>query len=902
MDLHKKKLSRSILLLSFLLPLLITTLCFALDRVAPFGPEGLLKADAWAQYHPFLSLYRDTLLQGGSLEHTWSIGMGINFLPIFAYYLSSPLYLLCVLVPEKYLLHFMLALTVIKFSLAGLSFALFLSRVYHSTRRIIPFFALMYSLCAWSAGYYWNIIWLDVFALLPLLIVGTYAMLRESRFRLYVVALALCFWCNYYLSYCCCIFVLLCFIGYHICRGKGWKNFFRSFVRFGLGTLLALALAAVLVIPTLLGMQNTASAEIKDFPLAALTLATKSYDFSFSFLFEALAQVMGRTLTNSPPSFMDGLPNIFCGFSTLILGFTFLFNKTFTRRDRIFHGCLLLFFVLSCIFKVLDYIWHGFHFPNMLPNRFSFLFSFVLLNMAFRGYIRLHALSLKRILLSLACGLVIIGCGLMYRTELSFGYYALPLALGVFAATALIIFLGSKCPLPKLTYRRRMQIASLILALLFLGESYLCISVGIDEGLTHDTAMDHGLLGQELYKSVSQNDPELFYRTEFAHGGTSNDGALHHNNGTDVFSSSALVNFGNFASALGLRAWPESNSTTYEESTAFTNALCGIKYLIGEEGTFKNPEDLTLVDKLENYEIYATPSYMGVGFMTDSALADFTALESVKNPFAEQNELFRLATGLEGDLYRFIFDPELEACEGCTLSATENNSQFRYTVAEDMEYGTFTIRYTMEESGLLSMATRMGGGDICKIYRNGEFYLESSIHARAILNLGYVEPGDVFEMVYTSEHYKEAGINLFVTLQNDELLQEGLSLLSDEVWNITYVDNTTISGTITAKEDGFFYSSIAYEPGWTVTVDGVEIPIATTYDPSQNDAKLTDSLISFPLSAGDHEITMSYRTPGLRGGLCISLTALILYVALILCKKYTIVPNLIPTKKETCND
>ena len=43
--------------------------------------------------------------------------------------------------------------------------------------------------------------------------------------------------------------------------------------------------------------------------------------------------------------------------------------------------------MLSFLIRQLDYIWHGFHFPNMIPYRFSFLFSFVLLYMAYRGWL-----------------------------------------------------------------------------------------------------------------------------------------------------------------------------------------------------------------------------------------------------------------------------------------------------------------------------------------------------------------------------------------------------------------------------------------------------------------------------------------------------------------------------------
>ena len=902
MSLKTKNIHRRNLLLSFLLPFLLSTLACVLKGIAPFGPDSILRSDAWAQYHPFLSLFRHTLLTGGSLEHTWAIGMGENFLPTIAYYLASPLYLLSVFVPEALLGQFILWLTIIKISLGGLFFACFLRYAYKAEDHTVPFFALLYSLCGWVAGYYWNIMWLDVFALLPLLITGTLAMLREGRFRLYTVSLALCLWCNYYIAYCCCLFVLLCFVGYQLCKWTGWKNLLRSFLRFGLCTVLAVLIVGVLLLPTLLGMQNTASARGASFSPLHLVIPDDYFGFSLPVMLRVLSQLGGRTLTNSAPTDLRGLPNLFTGFCALILGFTFLFNKSFSRKDRLFHGGLLLFFVVSLVFKITTFVWHGFHFPNMLPGRFTFLFSFTLLTMAYRGYSRLKDLGIVRGLCAVGCGVAVLVLGLLNHRELSLGYYDLPLNILVLLGSAVIILLCSTLRIPRLHPATAKRLAGILLAVIFLAEGFLSIYAGMKPGLEESGIIGLATGGQELYNRVSTEDPELFYRTEFSYEGTSNDGALQHYNGVDVFSSTALSNHGQFASALGIRAWPESNSNTYVESSPFSNTLCGIKYLLTKENTHMTPELDPLLHKLDDIEIHSVPSYIGVGFMADSKLAQFTALEQNKNPFAEQAEIFRLATGLDGELYDLIYDPELIASEGCSFEPTENNSQFLYTVPDELENGQFTLRYTIEKAGLLSVAFRMLGGKYVDIYRNGELILNTGVFIRGILSMGYVEEGDVFELVFFSDTYKQAGINAYMAIQNDELLQQGLDILSDEVWNITYADNTTLSGTITALSDGLFYSSVPYEPGWTVTVDGNRIPIAQTYDPKNPDVKITDAQLCFPLTAGEHEITMTYKTPGLRGGLVLSLMGLTLLLTMILCKKETLLPDLIPTVKENPNE
>ncbi len=182
--------SRLPLLLSFLIPFCVAYLAFFISGLYPFGDRQILAHDEWHQYYPFLVSFREKLLNGGSIQYSWDVGMGTGYLSLFAYYLSSPLYLLSALIPLRYLREFFAFLTVLKIALAGLFFGLFLRIVYRKSTLVIPFFALMYAFSSWVGGYYWNIIWLDSFALLPLLMAGTVSLLRDGKFRLYVLSLA----------------------------------------------------------------------------------------------------------------------------------------------------------------------------------------------------------------------------------------------------------------------------------------------------------------------------------------------------------------------------------------------------------------------------------------------------------------------------------------------------------------------------------------------------------------------------------------------------------------------------------------------------------------------------------------------------------------------------------------
>ena len=370
--------------IAFGLPVLAMMMVQLIAGSAPFGSKlSMLYSDMYHQYYPFFVEFRRALRSGDSLLYTWSVGMGMDYLAMISYYLASPLNLLTVLLPESWMLGYFSLIMPIKLGLAGLFFAIFLHRMYDGRDDLIGLFGAFYGLCAWALGYQWNIMWLDTFALLPLLALGTVRLLRDRKTGLYTVTLFLSVFSNYYIGFFSCIFTLLLFICYEFCRPAGLKRFCRDFIRIGIFTVLAIGMTAVLELPALAGLGNTQSS-VNAFPQGfRLNIAGENTILG---LFDAMRQVAGNTLGGVTPTFKEGLPNLYCGVGSVVLVFLFLTAKDIPMRDKIASVFLLLFLTLSFIIRQLDYVWHGMHFPNMIPYRFSFLVSFVLLCMAYRAW------------------------------------------------------------------------------------------------------------------------------------------------------------------------------------------------------------------------------------------------------------------------------------------------------------------------------------------------------------------------------------------------------------------------------------------------------------------------------------------------------------------------------------
>ena len=80
-------------------------------------------------------------------------------------------------------------------------------------------------------------------------------------------------------------------------------------------------------------------------------------------------------------------------------------------------------------------------------------------------------------------------------------------------------------------------------------------------------------------------------------------------------------------------------------------------------------------------------------------------------------------------------------------------------------------------------------------------------------------------------------------------------------------------GTVTAKEGQILYTSIPYDKGWTVKVDGKEAKIIPLFD---------GALIGLDLDEGEHTLEFTYEAEGLRLGAVISAVGILICLVLVI--------------------
>ena len=100
-----------------------------------------------------------------------------------------------------------------------------------------------------------------------------------------------------------------------------------------------------------------------------------------------MLEMLTRQLINIPVHLgLDHYPNIYCGVFIFLLIPLYAMNKKIQPRERIGKFCILLVFLLAFNINIFNFIWHGFHYPNSLPCRQSFIYVFFVLTMAFEAF------------------------------------------------------------------------------------------------------------------------------------------------------------------------------------------------------------------------------------------------------------------------------------------------------------------------------------------------------------------------------------------------------------------------------------------------------------------------------------------------------------------------------------
>ena len=844
-------------LLIFFLPVFIMWLCYSIFGVHPFGDGSVLVLDLNGQYVSYYEMLRDAIWGDKSLIYSWSRNLGGETMGMFGYYLASPFMWIIVLLPRTMMLGAIEIMQLAKIGCCALAFAYYLKKSKNASNYMQVIFSVTYALMTYIVVELMNPMWIDGMIWLPLIALGIENLVKNGKMLGLVLSLTIMFVSHFYIGYMLGFFSALYFI-YCLFSQKDHAiapNFLLNSVKFAVCAGVSVLSSAIVILP----VYNSLKLGKLEFTDPDFTLKTQFDVFKF----------LSKLFTNSYDTVRpEGLPMLACGTLAILLLPLFFLNTKIPLKEKVANGALTLALFGCMYLSTVDIAWHGFQVPNWLPYRYSFIFCFMMLIMAFRALENIDGVSFKEIGLT-AFGWVVL---LAYLNSLELSEFYLGetvwfgiLCLAVFAG---VLFALKKYP----TTTTRIILALFICLELFESTMYNLYSVDCDVVYSkYSSYQQYFIDGRDVVEQVEDLD-DGFYRMEKTFHRTVNDPMGMGFAGLSHSSSTMNTPVLKTMKALGLGM--QGHYTRYTGGTLLSDALLGVKYLMAKptssttqnreyyESYLKTPsvgynEVLSKAQTRTDIAVYENENVLSIGYMVSDDILSLK-LDS-NNPFDNQEYLLRAVLGDDkAQVFNYIYAYYTEP-ENCTTATTgdhimyttrkegaDSYVEFSFPVeSSDPVYAFFPTIYQRK----CNMWLKAESWDITNYAFAGYFFTGDNY---SILGLGSHEASEEnpeelhLRMTLANKEaiFSEA---LFVQIDTEKLA-EYTQKIAENQWNITKHSQTVLEGTINAGDGGLMLTTIPYEPGWQITVDGEKV----------EPVKLLDSLIGLELEAGEHEIKMHF--------------------------------------------
>ena len=865
------------LMAAFFLPLVLMYLIYVGMEVWPFGKNSVLVLDLNGQYVYYFEYFREIIHGDASLLYSWTRSLGGEFMGIFAYYLCSPFTLLVAFFPKEWMTEALLLLIIAKVGTCGACMAFYLKNSRKTSSYTAVLFGMMYALCAYGVIQSMNTMWIDAMYLLPIVLYGLEKMMHGGNPARYCIPLFVLFMTNYYIGFMTCIFLVLYFFYYFFSQNDlTVGKFVKCGLKFALYSLLAAAIAAIVLIPAYYGLT-----------FGKTTFQNTNYDFSqrFDFL-DFLTKFLPASYDTVRP---EGLPFVYSGLLTVLFAPLFFIAPGIKNREKVWSGIMVVALVMSMNSSTIDIFWHGLSKPNWLNYRYSFMLCFFLVMLAAQAYERFEAVLETK--LSAASdtpqGKLLPGNRIAYKALLCVGMF-------LFAMIVMI---------QKEDYEYIDDLNCIWVSLAFLGGYLVClhpISSGVKKtagkaflmvicagelfaaGLSDMVSLDRDVVFSNRqpyadfmtrFRAVTEDilaEDDGLYRMEKTVHRKVNDNMALGIRGISHSTSDLNAAVIGFLGELGYAS--RSHWSKYLGGTPVADSLLGMKYIIAEEEVSALYDELALYEDEELF-LYENPYALGIVNTVSSDLYDYDP-EDTTTPFRRLNELVTLMLGEEETVELFKpIDIDDISYVNCDYGFTTGHK--KYSPENPDRTASLTYTVTVPTTDQVYVYFPSDWAREVDLSLNGEDYgTYFGNETRRIVSLGTFLAGEpiTLQLTLTEEDlYIGTGVDYFYYL-DEALFAEIMPRLTEYAMDVTAWNDTRIEGTVvTDAEHDLIYTSIPYDEGWKVTLDGKEAEIT----------EVCGALVAVDaagLDDGEHTVVFRYMPDCYVYALFISVGGLVLFV------------------------
>ena len=411
-----------------------------------------------------------------------------------------------------------------------------------------------------------------------------------------------------------------------------------------------------------------------------------------------------------------------------------------------------------------------------------------------------------------------------------------------------------------------------------------------------DRFVDGTVSVKRVTDNIQENADQPFYRiaTTFAYSRTAP--SLIGYPGLSAFSSSLERSTMNHFAYMGDQGINEA--TEYENGTPLTDALYGIRYYmdikdITQEEKENHPERMHFyrfasrfdmnryftekVYEDERYRVYKNPNSFPIAFGVNELVTNLQL--DFNNAVKNQNNILNSMEGIQKEQENFV-----EYFKPIAFNAIDTEN----LIAEDVNKDKGIAVYKREDSSMEAIVRyhitpqtdltyyffapdSLNFVDEYSVLLNGQWFTHSKKNMqRQLWQIADKAAGkeSVLEFRFRSDKVDLSHVGLY-RLDVDQI-QKVLEKRKAQGLQVEKFSNTHIVGSVDITDDSqFMLTSIPYSAGWKVKVDGKDVPTSKTWN----------SLLSFPITSGQHKVEFVFSQKGTLLGLILSLISItILYI------------------------
>lgn len=824
------------LFLSFALPFICLSFTYYLLGMYPFGNNSLLTIDLNDQYLSFFSYFKDILHGEANMIYSFSKGMGGEMIGLSAYYLLSPFNLLFFFATLETLPIFVLLITLLKISAAGLSMYFLLKQKNHRVTALILSFC--YSLTGYNIVYQQNIMWLDGVILLPLVIFGIEKIFYCETFMTYTLFLSIAIIVNYYVGFMLCLFSVIYFLIRSIELKNDEKNMVRIILSFFSGSLLAGGISALVTVPTLYSFRGGSAGF--DFKELDFVFNLKLSDFFTKFYIG----------THNFEQLKWGSPNIYTSLFVFVLVILFFLSKKILIRKKVVAAMTMFFLFLSFSISGINLFWHGLNVPNWYPYRYSFIFSFVLILIASNmlNSIVMGIKAIKYIESLISVTIFIIISIIIWNEDYShLNNTMIFLSVAFVAIYCLIVTI--------LTKHRKHLVFFFLFGLIFFEVSinnYLTlVEIDYDSYITYQDFIQQN---KQIFTQLTNKNQ--FYRIEKTYHYSQNDPLLFNYNGLSHYSTTSKENEKTFLGKIGYDN-QEIWAMYSEGSTIPADSLLGIKYILTDD---RNLDYYKLKSIEQDISVYENPYAFSLGFAVSDSVYESIVYE---NPIDYQTKLFQQLS-LGEPIFERIPEHDIRA-ELSNVDFQFVKNLYRFGKINTEEKGTINFYIKNIDNKLINFYFDIIHFDDANIYVDDQFIGKDFNKFSHTINVAKSNNDEVkitIELLTDQLRFLDAHFYF----QNDEKFLESIQELNKDIFDIENMSDNFISGEVTGSEEkDVLLLTIPYDSSWKVKINGEETETQPAFD----------ALLSTNIPTGKNEIELYYEPKGMKSGIFISVISLL---------------------------